>query len=394
MIVVRWLAPCLLTLAVLLVHLPLNQATAAPLPPSRVGTSADYQGFVNGRFLILNMHGGLMHPQIDSVQENVRYAAWMNAGAIRVFATDSTQTSSADGDWVGTRIADLAPMLRAFDLKLIVALVNNHQEVHGEATGSVGWKDGYWQHLLPFFQGSWRGPYLDFSRRIISTVKARGASDVILAWEYGNELHTPDDPPYILNFIDDMTAQIRAIDPNTPIWPGTMGAGHLDQSRNMVTATAVAHRLYCEAPIQAYTLHTYDWVDSTNGGDMPIDWDLNWVISQPCPSGRRLPVVVEELGTSRELPGHYTADDENGRLNQEIHQIRMVLDYDQVVGIGAWSSESPLTPISRHDNRRGLTSYGPNRNGDGSCYPAVADRMTPGARCRLETILRSLPARP
>ena len=41
---------------------------------------------------------------------------------------------------------------------------------------------------------------------------------------------------------------------------------------------------------------------------------------------------MEELGTSRELPGHYTADDEQGRLEQEIHQLRTFLAYDQVVG--------------------------------------------------------------
>ncbi len=394
MIVLRWLAPCVVALLVLLVGAGSGSADAAPLPPSRIGTSADYQGFVNGRFLILNMHGGLMHPQLDPVQEDVRYAAWMNAGAIRVFATDSTQGSASDGNWFGNRIADLAPTLRSYDLKLIVALVNNHQEVPGEAKGSVGWKDGYWQHLLPFFTSTWRDNYLDFSRRLIGTVVSRGASDVVLAWEYGNELHTPDDPPVVLGFFDQMYTEIRKLDLNTPIWPGTMGAGHLDQSHNVTPAVEVARRLYCEGPIQAYTLHTYDWVDSNNGGDMPIDWDLNFVVPQPCPNGRRLPVVVEELGTSRELPGHYTADDEQGRLQQEIHQLRMVLGYDQVVGIGAWSSESPLSPIRRHDNRRGLTSYGPNRDGSGSCYPPVADREPTGVRCRLETILRSLPARP
>ena len=94
--------------------------------------------------------------------------------------------------------------------------------------------------------------------------------------------------------------------------------------------------------------------DSNRPGDMPINEDLNFVVNQPCANGRRLPVVIEELGTSRELPGVYTASDESGRLDQEIYQLRTFLGYDQVVGIGSWSSESPLTPIWRHDNRRGL----------------------------------------
>jgi hypothetical protein len=314
----------------------------------------------------------------------------MNAGAIRIFATDSSQSKVDDGTWVGNRIADVAPALRGNDVKLIVALVNNHQQVPGEPKDSVGWKDGYWQHLLPFFTGNWRGPYLDFSRRLISTVVNRGARDVILAWEYGNELNTQDDPPVVLSFMNQMYSEIRQLDSVTPIWPGTMGSHHLTPAYDYT----LARRLYCEGPIDAYTLHTYDWIDSYRPGDMPIDRDLNYVVNQPCANGRKLPVVVEELGTSRELPGYYSADDESSRLNQEIHQIQMVLGYDQVVGIGSWSSESPLTPIWRHDNRRGLTSYGPRRDGDGSCYPSVEQWQTPGARCRLETILRNLPARP
>jgi hypothetical protein len=127
---------------------------------------------------------------------------------------------------------------------------------------------------------------------------------------------------------------------------------------------------------------------------MPINEDLNYVVNQPCANGRRLPVVIEELGTSRELPGVYSANDEAGRLTQEIYQLRTFLAYDQVVGVGSWSSESPQTPIWRHDNRRGLTSFGPNRDGDGSCYPPVAASTMPGARCRLETILRNLPTPP
>jgi hypothetical protein len=151
----------------------------------------------------------------------------MNAGAIRIFATDSTQRSTNDATWLGTRIADVAPALRANDIKLIVALVNNHQEVPGEPKNSVGMKDGYWQHLLPFFLGNWKGPYLDFSRDLISTVLNRGARDVILAWEYGNELNTQDDPPVVLDFMEQMHTEIRKLDTVTPIWPGTMGSHHL-----------------------------------------------------------------------------------------------------------------------------------------------------------------------
>ena len=81
MIVLRWTVPLVVALMVLAIGGPSAPAEAMPFPPSRIGTSADYQGFINGRFLILNMHGGFLHPSIDPVQENIRYAAWMNAGA-------------------------------------------------------------------------------------------------------------------------------------------------------------------------------------------------------------------------------------------------------------------------------------------------------------------------
>ena len=371
--------------------LPMSPADATPYPPELIGGSADFRGFVNGRFLILNMHGGFSHPSVEPVEENIRYAAWMNAGAIRIFATDSAAEDVEYGDALGNRIADVAPTLRAHGIKLIVALVNNHQEVPGEAASSVGWKDGYWQHLLPFFQTSWRGPYLDFSRRLIRTVLDRGARDVILAWEFGNELHTQDDPPQILTFVDAMAREIRELDRDTPIWPGTMGTGHLDPTDPRFE---IAHRLYCTGPVDAYTLHTYDWVSPRRPGDMAIERDLNSVVTRPCANGRKLPVVVEELGTSRELPGMWGADEEWRRVEHELFQIRTFLAYDRVVGIGAWSSESPLNARSnrRFDNRRGLTSFGPDRDGSGSCYPPAGQE--PGARCRLETALRNLPAMP
>jgi len=388
----RRLAPLLAALLLAIgVALPSGPVDATPVPPELIGTSADFGGFLNGRFLILNMHGGFLHPIAGPIEENIRYAAWMNAGAIRIFATDSLYQDLDDGNALADRIADAAPLLRATGIKLIVALVNNHQEVPGEARSSVGWKDGYWQHLLPFFQSAWRGPYREYSRRIIRTVQGRGALDVIQAWELGNELHTQDDPPQILAFADEMATFIRALDPTTPIWAGSMGTLHLDPSDRTY---AIAHEMYCTAPIQAYTLHTYDWQDAERWGDMPIHWDLDSVVTRPCANGRRLPVVVEELGTSRELPGRWGADDESRRVDHELYQIRTFLEYRQVASIGAWSGESPLNaPFNRRfDNRRGLTSFGPNRDGSGSCYPPA--EQAAGARCRLETALRNLPVMP
>ncbi|HEX8967891.1 MAG TPA: hypothetical protein VF937_08435, partial [Chloroflexota bacterium] len=174
----------------------------------------------------------------------------------------------------------------------------------------------------------------------------------------------------------------------TPILPGTMGANHVEPGN---PRSSIARWLYCEAPVDAYTLHAYDWVSRQRPGDMPIDWDLDNIVSQPCPNGRTLPVIVEELGTSRALPGVYTADDERGRLDQERRQIEFVRHFPQVIGFGVWNGESPrLVDRTFIDTRRGLTSYGSTAHGGGSCYDPIPD-PGPGVRCQLEQVLRSWP---
>jgi hypothetical protein len=346
---------------------------------------------LNDRFLILNMHGALFHQEPRDFQENVAYAQWMRAGVIRVFATDSNSFKPWDGKQVGNRIADAAPFLRSANVKLLVALVNNHQPVPGEAPESSGWMDGYYQLLLPFYKHNWRGAYLQFMQDLVNTVKERGALDVIFAWELGNELHTPEDPWAIAPFIIEVTQELRLLDPHTPILPGIMGVNHLQP---WTPHSDVARWVYCEAPVDAYTLHAYDWVSHEQPGDMPISWDLDYITAEPCRNGRRLPVIVEELGTSRVLPNVYAAHQEQLRLEQEIRQLRFVLDYPQVIGIGAWNGESPKVVDRLYlDNRRGLASYGNGAAGGGSCYDPQPD-TAPGVRCQLEQVLRNLPKRP
>jgi hypothetical protein len=342
---------------------------------------------LNGGSVLVNMHGMLFHPELSDIDEDVVYARWLGSGVIRVFATDNNGLLGWDGQRVGTRIADIAPSLRAARTRLIVALVNNHRQVPGELASSSGWMDNYWQLLLPFYTANWRGAYLTFVHDLITTVQARGAQDVIFAWELGNELHTPAEPQALIAFINEAVAQVRALDPSTPILPGTMGANHVEPGNRQ---SPIARWLYCDAPVDAYTLHAYDFVSRERPGDMPIDWDLDNIIAQPCPDGRILPVIVEELGTSRVLPGVYTADDERGRLQQEIRQIEFVRQFRQVIGFGVWNGESPrLADRTFVDTRRGLSSYGTRAMGGGSCYDPTPD-AAPGVRCQLEQVLRGV----
>jgi hypothetical protein len=357
-----------------------------PLPPFSGGLSVSDP--LNGGYLIANMHGFLFHERMRDWQEDVNYTRWLGARVIRAFGTDNIGLRQWDGKRVGSQIAAVAPVLRANQVKLILAFVNNHRAVPGEAPNSSGWLDNYWQLLLPFYASNWRGAYLQFVRDLVTTVQASGAQDVVLACELGNELHTPQSPAAIEPFITSAVQEVRKVDATTPILPGTMGANHVQPWNR---TSPIARWLYCEAPVDAYTLHAYDWVSTDRGGDMPIDWDLNGIIQAPCPSGRRLPVIAEELGSSRALAGMYTADQESSRLDEELRQIRLVHHYPQVVGFGVWDAESPRAlDRSFFDSRRGLTSYSVNALGGGSCYDPFPDAGA-GVRCQLEEVLRHLP---
>ena len=366
--------------------LPAN-ALATPGSIYAPGTFTSRLSSINGRFLLLNMQGMLFHDNLSDIQEDISYAQWMNAGAIRVFATDNNTMKAWSGTQVGNRIADIAPMLRAHNIKLIVAMVNNHRPVPGEPPDSFGEMDGFYQLLLPFYTTNWRTAYLPFVRELITTVQSRGAGDVILAWELGNELHATMDPAALIPFVTGIVGEIRKIDPTTPILPGTIGVEHMNPGN---PHSPLGRWLYCEAPVDAYTLHSYDWVGPDRQGISRITYDFGEVLSQPCPDGRRLPVVVEELGTSRTMDGVYTASEEGKRLQQEIYQIRYVLSHPGVAGIGAWSAESPTVRDRAYfDNEWGLSSYGPAADGSGSCYDGAS-----GVRCQLEQVLRALPAVP
>jgi len=357
----------------------------ASVPPNAPRISAADP--LNGGYLLVNNHGMLFHAELSDIQEDVAYARWLGSGIVRVFGTDNNGLHRWDGTRVGTRIAEIAPILRAAHVRLIVAFVNNHRAVPGELASSEGWMDNYMQLLLPFYTTNWRGAYLQFVHDLVGAVESRGARDVIFAWELGNELHTPRQPDALVPFITDAVQEVRALDPVTPILPGTMGANHVEPGN---ANSPIARWLYCDAPVDAYTLHAYDWVSRQRPGDMPIDWDLDNILAQPCPNGRNLPVIVEELGTSRGLPGVYTADDERGRLQQELRQIEFVRRFPQVVGFGVWNGESPrLMDRTFWDNRRGLTSYGAESRGGGSCYDPLPE-AAPGVRCQLEQAMRGL----
>ena len=126
---------------------------AAPAPPG------PHLGQGQERFLLVNQHGGLFYESDADLQENAAYAAWLGASAIRVFATDSNTHKPWDGKRVGRQIVRWAPHLRPRRLRLVVALVNNHRPVPGEAgrTAPASWKASS-SSCCPSTTSAGRGP--------------------------------------------------------------------------------------------------------------------------------------------------------------------------------------------------------------------------------------------
>lgn len=380
-------------LSTLLLAIAVLSLSASPYPVTALPVSVTEEAFtsrissLNGRFLLLNMHGALFHSDLADLEEDIAYARWMNAGVVRVFATDNNTLKEWSGRQVGERIAEIAPVLRANQVKLIVTFVNNHRPVPGEPPESHGWMDGFQQLLLPFYAGNFRVAYLPFVRELISTVQAKGVLDVIFAWEFGNELHVTMNPGMIVPFMDEVAAEIRGIDPVTPLLPGTIGVEHMNPGNPF---SPLGPWLACHAPVDAYTIHVYDWIDAERQGISRVSYDFDEVLGNPCVNGRRIPVLVEEIGTTRSIPGLYADGEDDKRVDQELRQLQYVLSRPGVIGVGPWSAESPrVRDRSYYDSTRGLTSYGPAADGAGSGYAG-----RPGPRARLEDILRNLPGLP
>ena len=365
----------------------LSEASAQTAPQYKV---------LNGGCLLANHHEFLFTTEL--FWEQLAYYGIMNARVIRAMATDANrllQGRPLTGAEVGARIALFAPALRLAGLKLLLAFTNNHCPVPGDdkyagTRAQVGDPSRtYYEILEPWFEGGYEENYLPFVQDVITTVQRLGAQDVIFAWEPGNELHTPLNPEKLLNFYREVTSFIKALDPDTLIASGTMGVNHVDPGQ---PDSSVAREIYQLKGFDIITLHTYDFIlerDMWTGkcdrpvspGDMPIDWDFQLLKDLDL----NKPVVIEEIGTTKNLPPYWQNPDQVERL---VYEARLI-DYTVVNGAVGWGPWSLTTQGERiGDGHRGPCSY------SGISLWETGGQPTDSPRTRIEECYRNLPRPP
>lgn len=340
--------------------------------------------FLNGGCLLLNHHELLFLPDLGIIGRDIGYCSFLGAGVIRVFATDSNFGFEWTGEKVGRRIGEIAPLLRAYGVKLIVALVNNHRPVPGEEKEAFGFFDGYDQLTQAFYEGIWKNSYKRYVLEIIQTVKNLRCSDVIFAWEPVNEGHTPKKPEVFLKFFREITGFILSLDGRTLVGPGTMGIHHLDpwQPNSKV---GLEFYSYLKTIGSFITLHAYDLVVDEEGkvvesGDMPVHWDFELLARNP---RINIPVIVEEIGTSRKNR-FWGEGQQNLRYQYEVRAVEYFLQHG-AVGFGPWSG---CVDTKWGDSWRGISSFG---SGEDSIF---LNWQSQSLRANLEKVYMGLPRLP
>ncbi len=231
------------------------------------GAPFRFVGF-NTRGLV-HYGGGDILPYTSSADIGTTLDAVAAAGGtvIRVFAADH---DVAD-DVAAERLASLLDACEARGIFVIVALTDEYATGFSpqgdDAAYSVD-SNGYTVLSPDWYAGGWHdhfGPWVD-------TVVTRNAGHpALFGWEPGNETRQPADPTAWLAWLADVSAKIRADDPDSLIVAGT-----IDIASTFVTDPA-------SIGVDVLTVHLYDGATSV---DLATAESLG------------VPILVEEAGFS------------------------------------------------------------------------------------------------
>ncbi len=220
---------------------------------------------------IVHYGGGdiLPYTSTDDVATTLDAVQAAGGTVIRVFAANH----DVSNDVAAERLATLLDAAQARGLHVIVVLTDEY------ATGfspqgddrSYGVDDNGYDTLTPsWYASGWKDSY----RPWVDTVVTRNAGNpVLLGWEPGNETKQPSDPNTWLYWLTQVSEQIRADDPGTPIIAGTID----------IASTAIPDPAELVGVVDVLTVHLYDGATSD---DLATAEAVG------------MPIIVEESGFS------------------------------------------------------------------------------------------------
>ncbi len=141
-----------------------------------------------------------------------------------------------------------------------------------------------------FHAGGYRENYLPYARRLVTAYRDHPA---VFAWELGNEYAIHPQPASVadgeafLGFVETVSAEIRALDPNHLITIGLVNSGHVaPNDQPGLDRLAYARRLYSLPTVDFLTVHFYEG----NGEEENSRLDL--IVAREV----NKPLIVEEWG--------------------------------------------------------------------------------------------------
>lgn len=198
----------------------------------------------------------------------------MGGRVIRVFAAND-QISHGEA---ARRLDALLTKAASYNISVIIALINYYGDNGFRPDGTEGYYTASWNNIPllghNFFTGGYKNEYESFVRTVVAANKNHPN---IYAWEPGNELKDNESSQTFIQFMSDITAVIKSLDPGHPIASGMLNAGHAGLSPS---------QLYSQLPnVDIVTIHNYD--GSRAGWE-----DVVWAV------GNNKRVIDEETGFS------------------------------------------------------------------------------------------------
>lgn len=207
--------------------------------------------------------------------------------------------------------------------------------------------DKHWNKVLnpDFYARLYRGPFLDYVRKVVTAFKNHPA---VFAWELTNEGSNYPDHEGFINFCNDMVKEIRAIDPNHMITAGIVSIPVI-QFKNEAGNDKPA-RFY--ENLDFVTIHDYDTISVA---DLDLARRLNkpLVIEEAGRNGRRAEFFRENMsfwfhqGANGYMGWGFMPsgfDNQDGDINVGIDRV-LHGDYTEVTQIWKnWAATFPPVP--------------------------------------------------